>query len=113
MALVRRHRLCSGLALLIFTMLMATGFVVADDRSAGGFWNGLSQLDDFPAMVLSEAWEKIDLLPEHMLIYSPALIETINIAAVSMLIGAMAGFALSLLARRGLAPWPRLILENL
>lgn len=109
LALVQRRRLYGGLTLLIFVVLMVSGFVVADDRNAGGFWNGLSQLGDFPAMVLSEAWDKRGELPGHMLTFFPALLETINIAAVSTLVGAIGGLILSLLSTRGMARWPRLI----
>ena len=106
---VRRRRLYSGLALLIFVLLMVSGFMVADERNAGGFWEGLSQIGDYPADVLSEAWEKRADLPGLLVKYLPALIETINIAAASTLLGAAAGILLSLLSTRGLALWPRLI----
>ncbi len=108
LALVARRRLYGGLTLLIFVLLMSSGFVVADGRNAGGFWDGLAQLGDFPAGVLSEAWEKRTQLPAHMLTFFPALLETINIAAVSTLLGALFGLVLSLLSTRGLALWPRL-----
>ena len=108
LALVARRRLYGGLTLLIFILLMSSGFVVADGRNAGGFWDGLGQLGDFPAGVLSEAWEKRDQLPAHMLTFFPALLETINIAAVATLLGALLGLILSLLSTRGLALWPRL-----
>ncbi|MEM6374399.1 MAG: phosphonate ABC transporter, permease protein PhnE, partial [Pseudomonadota bacterium] len=41
MAQVQRRRLYGGLTLLIFAILMVSGFNVADDRNAGGFWEGL------------------------------------------------------------------------
>jgi phosphonate transport system permease protein len=44
-----------------------------------------------------------------MLRYLPALVETLNIAVVATLIGAIFAVAVSLLATRGLARWPRLI----
>ncbi|MFQ6550580.1 phosphonate ABC transporter, permease protein PhnE [Aestuariibius sp. 2305UL40-4] len=109
MALVQRRRLYSGLTLLIFLLLMVSGFWVADSRNAGGFWDGLAQLDDFPALVLGEAWEKADQLPGHMVHFFPALIETINIAVVSTLLGGAAGILLSLLSTRGFAPAAALI----
>jgi phosphonate transport system permease protein len=109
MAQVHRRRLCSGLALLIFVVLMVSGFNVADERNAGGFWDGLHQIGDYPADVLTEAWEKRADLPALIAKYFPALVETINIAAVSTLIGAVGGLLLSLLGTRGLAKWPRLI----
>ncbi|MEM1410442.1 MAG: phosphonate ABC transporter, permease protein PhnE [Pseudomonadota bacterium] len=109
MAQVQRRRLYSGLTLLIFVLLMVSGFNVVDDRNAGGFWDGLSQIGDYPADVLSEAWAQRAELPGLILKYFPALVETINIAAVSTLIGAIGGLFLSLLGTRGLAKWPRLI----
>lgn len=109
MAQVQRRRLYGGLALLIFIVLMVSGFNVADNRNAGGFWEGLHQIGDYPAEVLSEAWEKRAELPALIVKYFPALIETINIAAVSTLLGAVGGLLLSLLGTRGLAKWPRLI----
>ncbi len=109
MAQVQRRRLYGGLTLLIFAVLMVSGFNIADDRNAGGFWDGLHQIGDYPADVLSEAWEKRADLPGLIAQYFPALIETINIAAVSTLIGAIGGLFLSLAGTRGLAKWPRLI----
>ena len=109
MAQVHRRRLYGGLTLLIFVVLMASGFHIADDRNAGGFWEGLHQIGDYPADVLSEAWQKRADLPRLIAKYLPALIETVNIAAVSTLIGAIGGLFLSLLGTRGLAKWPRLI----
>ncbi len=109
LAQVQRRRLYGGLTLLIFVLLMVSGFNIADARNAGGFWAGLHQIGDYPADVLSEAWEKRADLPGLLWKFVPALIETINIAAVSTLLGACAGLILSLLATRGLARWPRLI----
>jgi phosphonate transport system permease protein len=108
-ALTQRKRAYSGLTLAIFVVLMVSGFVVVDGRNAGGFWNGLPNVFDFPADVVSEAWEKRALMPGHLVRFFPALLETINIAAVSTLIGAFFGLLLSLVSTRGLAPFPRLI----
>jgi len=108
-ALVRQRRLYSGLTVLIFVILMVSGFWVADSRNAGGFYDGFANMLDFPADVVSEAWEKRAELPGLLLRYMPALIETLNIAAVSTLLGAIAAIFLSLLSTRGLALWPRAI----
>ncbi|MEM7470493.1 MAG: phosphonate ABC transporter, permease protein PhnE [Pseudomonadota bacterium] len=109
MAQVGRRRLYTGLTLLVFVLLMVSGFSVADARNAGGFWDGLHQVGDYPSDVLSEAWEKRAELPALIAKYFPALVETVNIAAVSTLIGAIGGLILSLLGTRGLAKWPRMI----
>jgi phosphonate transport system permease protein len=109
MVQVRRRRMYGGLTLGIFVLLMVSGFAIADDRNAGGFWDGWRQVLDFPADVMSEAWEKRAEVPGLLVEFFPALLETINIAAASTLIGAMLGLILALLSTRGLAKWPRLI----
>ncbi|WP_243611296.1 phosphonate ABC transporter, permease protein PhnE [Shimia aestuarii] len=109
LALVRRKRLMDGILLIVFIALMVSGFMIADDRNAGGFWDGIHRFFDFPKEVLSEAGEKVTELPAHFVKFFPSLIETINIAGAATLIGAMGAMILSLLATRGLARWPRLI----
>ena len=109
MALTRRKRMMDGIILAIFVALMVSGFMIADDRNAGGFWDGLHRFFDFPKEVLGEAIEKVDELPAHFVNFFPSLIETINIAGASTLIGAMLAMVLSLLSTRGMARWPRMI----
>lgn len=107
--MVRRKRMYGGILLVVFVALMASGWHMAEDRNAGGFLSGLHQVFAFPSEVFAEAWEKRALLPGLFLAHIPALIETLNIAAVATLIGALMAMSLSLLATRGLARWPRLI----
>jgi phosphonate transport system permease protein len=107
--MVRRKRMYGGILLVFFIAVMASGWMVAEERNAGDFWPGLPQVFDFPAEVLSEAWTNRANIPGLLWEFTPALIETINIAAVATLIGAIAAMALSLLATRGLARWPRMI----
>jgi phosphonate transport system permease protein len=107
--MVRRKRMYGGILVVIFVALMASGWSLAEERNAGGFLEGLGHVFDFPSEVVSEAWEKRALLPAIFWDQIPALIETLNIAAVATLLGALAAMSLSLLATRGLARWPRLI----
>ncbi|MDR9393712.1 phosphonate ABC transporter, permease protein PhnE [Roseovarius sp. SYSU LYC5161] len=107
--MTRRKRMYGGIVLVVFVALMASGFMVADDRNAGGFWDGITNIFTFPGEVLSEAGDKIALLPGLMWKFLPSLIETINIAAASTLLGAVLALMISLLSTRGLARWPRLI----
>lgn len=109
MAMIRRKRMYSGLLVVIFVALMVSGFNLADARSAGGFWDGIGNIFQFPGEVVSEAAEKAANLPGLMLEAIPSLIETLNIAAAATLIGAIAGSVFALLSTRGLARWPRLI----
>ena len=83
---VRRKRTYSTIFFMIFFLLMVSGFIVADDRNAGGFWDGLDKIFDFPAEVVNEAVEKGSGLPALLVKFMPSLIETINIALVSTLL---------------------------
>ncbi|MFY0596273.1 MAG: phosphonate ABC transporter, permease protein PhnE [Cognatishimia sp.] len=109
MAQIQRKRLYSGLTMLVFLLLMISGFNTAAARNGGSFWGGLDNFFDYPSDVIREAIEKAAEIPGHLVTFFPALVETVNIAAVSTLVGAIAGIFLSLLSTRGLARWPRLI----
>ncbi|WP_068110533.1 phosphonate ABC transporter, permease protein PhnE [Tropicimonas marinistellae] len=109
LAHVRQKRLYSGLMLAVFVLLYVGGFGIAESRNAGGFLDGLHRVFDFPSEVVSEAAEKAANLPGHLVTYFPALLETLNIAAVSTILGVIVGALLSLLSTRGLARFPRFI----
>ncbi|WP_305969400.1 MULTISPECIES: phosphonate ABC transporter, permease protein PhnE [unclassified Mameliella] len=109
MAMVRQKRLYSGIAILVFVVLLVSGFRVANDRNAGGFFDGIHRIFDFPADVVGEAWDKRADMAGLLWKYLPDLIETLNIAAVATLTGAALGLVLSLLSTRGMARWPVLI----
>lgn len=109
LAMVRQKQMYGGIILVIFITMMASGFYLADSRNAGGFWSGISQIFDFPSEVISEGIEKAANLPHLLVEFLPSLIETLNIAAVSTLVGAGFAIVLALLSTRGLARWPRLI----
>lgn len=108
MAQVNRKRLYSGITLLIFVLLLISGFNTAGQRNGGSFWGGIDNFFDYPSEVVAEAGEKVAQMPDHFATFFPALIETVNIAAVATLIGALLAILLSLLSTRGLAPFPAL-----
>ncbi len=107
--MTRRKRVYGGILLILFVALMVAGFRTADSRNAGSFIDGWHRIFDYPSEVLAEAWEKIGAMPENLVTFFPALIETINIAAASTLIGTIAGTFLALMSTRGMALWPSLI----
>lgn len=107
--MTRKKRVYNAAMLAVFVALMAAGFMTADDRNAGGFWDGFHRFFDFPAEVLSEASSKLTEMPAHFVRFVPALLETVNIAGAATLVGAIIAMALSLLSTRGMARWPRLI----
>ena len=109
LAQIKRKRLMNSIFLIVFLALLVSGFYTADSRNAGGFWDGISNIFDFPAAMLSEAVERAPLMPGYLLKYFPSLIETINIAAASTLLGGLLGLLMSLMVTRGLAPVPWLV----
>ncbi|MFY0682121.1 MAG: phosphonate ABC transporter, permease protein PhnE [Thalassovita sp.] len=109
MAQVGRKRLYSGIMMLVFVLLMVSGFNLAGSRNGGSFWGGLRNFFDYPNDVISEAASKATEIPAHFVTFFPALLETVNIAAVATLVGALFAILLSLLSTRGLARFPRLI----
>ena len=108
-AMIRQKRLYNGVLLLFFIVLLIAGFGLANDRNAGGFLDGFANFFDFPAEVLVEASEKLADMPGHLIGFLTSLLETINIAGASTLLGAILGLVLSLLSTRGLALWPHAI----
>lgn len=106
--MVRQKRIYSTALIVMMVVLMSAGFRLAQERNAGGFWDGLPKLGAFPSEVLSEAWADRANIPALMWEHLPSLIETLNIAAVATLLGGMAAAVLSLLSVRGLARWPAL-----
>lgn len=107
--MVRQKRLYGTVLLVLLVVLLSTGFQMAQSRNAGGFLSGLPMLTAFPREILSEAWADRANLPRLALHYLPSLVETLNIATTSTLLGGLAAAILALLATRGLSPFPRLI----
>src|SRR6056297_3889051 len=87
MAMARTKRMYGGIMLIVFIALMVSGFMLADSRNAGGFWDGILNIFSFPGEVLKEAGEKIPLIPALMVKFFPSLIETVNSAAAPTLTG--------------------------
>lgn len=58
MSMAQRKRSYGLILLLVFVALMVSGFQTAQNRNAGGFWDGIHRIFDFPAGVISEAIEK-------------------------------------------------------
>lgn len=108
LAMTRRKRMYGGILLVLFVVIFASGWRISEERNAGDFLPGLRQLWAFPSEVLSEGWTNRANLPGYFLQFLPSLLETVNIAAVSTLVGALIASLLAVLSTRGLARWPRL-----
>ena len=109
LAQVKAKRMMNFILLVLFLSLIGAGFYTADSRNAGGFWDGIKNVFDFPKAMFGEAFERAQLMPDYFVKYFPSLIETVNIAAASPLVGAVLGLVISLLVTRGFAPFPWLV----
>lgn len=109
LAQVKAKRMMNFILLVLFLSLIGAGFYTADSRNAGGFWDGIKNVFDFPKAMFGEAFERAQLMPDYFVKYFPSLIETVNIAAASTLVGAVLGLVISLLVTRGFAPFPWLV----
>ncbi len=109
----RRRRVYSGLVLIFMVVLVIGGVRIAEDANAGGLWSGLPHIFDYPADILGQAYAKgwefwtIPFTVQHAdhgirHTYFYYLIETLNMALVSTLIGFVLGATLSILASRNL-----------
>ena len=100
--LERQRNIYTGLFVLILLILLASGYHTSDSLNSGGFVQGLPQFFDFPAQIVQKAIDKG--AKEFFLLFLdfiPALIETINIALFSTIIGTLGAVFLSLGSTRG------------
>ncbi|MGF1446576.1 MAG: phosphonate ABC transporter, permease protein PhnE [Pikeienuella sp.] len=108
-ALERRRKIYSFLMIVIALAVLFSGLRVTEAANAGGFLEGLPQLFDYAADVISEAWEAgwawFPLLWQYM----PFLIETINMAVVATLIGFALAFVVSFIASRNLVKYGAIV----
>jgi phosphonate transport system permease protein len=107
--LENQRRLYTGLSLALLAVILVSGYTTADSMNSGGFIQGLEKFFDYPAQIVRESvakgWGFWALFPQ----YFPALIETLNIALVSTLVGGLLAVFLSLGATRNLDVPERLV----
>ena len=108
-ALEKTRRLYSAVVVIVVAAIIAAGYGQANSMNSGGFLTGLAQFFDYPGEIVSEAWQAGFGFFELLITFLPALIETLNIAAVATIIGGVMAVALSFLSTRNLDVWPPLI----
>jgi len=105
----KRRRAYTVLSLVLAASILFFGYGQADWLNSGSFATGLRKFFDYPGEIVVEAfqagWAFFPLLVEFL----PALIETVNIAAVATLLGALGGVVMSFLAADNLSPYPWLV----
>ncbi len=109
----RRRRVYTGLMIILLLVMLIGGVRIAEDANAGSILTGLPQIFDYPYDILIQAYnmgwsfwtvpftlQHADHGIQHTYFYY--LIETINMALVSTIIGFALGATISILASRNL-----------
>lgn len=110
LALRKRRQLYSVGAVLLVAGVLGIGYRDSNRLNSGDFWSGLSRFFDYPGEIVGEGFETgLFGMLELMWRYSPALIETLNIAFVATIVGGVLALLLSLTSTRNLDVWPPLI----
>jgi phosphonate transport system permease protein len=109
-ALEKRRRIYSAATVAMLAAVLAAGYRQAEAMNSGSFLGGLEKFFDYPGEIVVEAWQGgvaafLALLGQFL----PALIETLNIAAVATILGGLAAIAMGFLATRELNLWPWLV----
>jgi phosphonate transport system permease protein len=107
--LERWRRIYTALGVAIFAVLVVLGFIGAEEMNSGGFVQGISKFFDYPRNIVVETAEAGPTWFGRLWVYLPALIETINMAAVATIFGTVFAVALSFAATRGLQVWPPIV----
>ena len=102
LALERQRRAYSLLLIGLVLLLVVLGLIRAEAGNSGNIPQGLELFFDVPAQVVGGAIDEgaafWDLFPK----YFPSLMETINVAIISTMIGSVGAVFFSLIATRGL-----------
>lgn len=110
LAMRRRRQLYSAGAVLFVVAILGLGYEESNRLNSGGFLSGLPRFFDYPGEIVREAMETglVGMLG-LMGRYTPALIETLNIAIVATLLGGLCAMILAFASTRNLDVWPPLI----
>ncbi len=105
----KRRQLYSFAIVGIVAAILVIGYDQASEMNSGGFLSGLLQFFDYPGEIVAEAWQKRAEFPGLLIAFLPALIETLNIAAVATIIGGMFAVIFAFLGTSNLDVWPPLV----
>lgn len=104
----RQRRLYSLLLILLVVLLLVTGLFSAEALNSGSIAEGFEKFGDYPQQIFDEVselgWSFFELAPR----FFPALLETVNIALISTILGGALAVVLSLIATRNIDVWPPL-----
>lgn len=102
----RRRQLYSFAIVLIVAAVIMAGYGQANAMNSGGFLDGLAKFFDYPGEIVVEAWQSRAEFGGLLVRFLPALIETLNIAAVATILGGVFATVFAFLGAGNLDVWP-------
>ncbi len=105
----RRRKLYSAVVLIAVISVIFSGYGQANSMNSGGFLDGLIKFFDYPSEIVIEAWEEKLGLPALFWKFLPAMLETLNIAAVATILGGVCALIFAFLGTANLGVWPPLV----
>ena len=102
----KRRQLYSLTLIVILGAVVFAGYGQANDMNSGGFLQGLAKFFEYPSEIVIEAWESGAEFPGLLVRFLPALIETLNIAAVATILGGAGAMVFAFLGSSNLGVWP-------
>jgi len=105
----KRRRVYTVAVVLLGGAVIVSGFMQANAMNSGHFQKGLIQFFEYPSEIIVEAWQSGREFPALLYRFLPALVETLNIAAVATLLGGLLAMIFAFLGANNLNVWPPLI----
>ncbi len=101
----KRRQLYSLTLIVILGAVVFAGYGQANDMNSGGFLQGLAKFFEYPGEIVIEAWQSGAEFPGLLVRFLPALIETLNIAAVATILGGIGAMVFAFLGSSNLGVW--------
>lgn len=105
----RRRQLYSLIVVLLLGAVVIAGYGQSNEMNSGHFIDGLTKFFDYPGEIALEAWQHRGDFLELLVRFTPALIETLNIAGAATVLGGIGALVLAFLSTRNLDVWPAAI----
>lgn len=105
----KRRSLYTLVVVLLCGTLVVAGFIQSNAMNSGHFQEGLLKFFEYPEEIIIEAWEAGVDFPPLLYRFLPALLETLNIAAVASLLGGLGAMIFAFLGASNLNVWPPLV----
>ena len=108
-ALARQRMVYTIISIGAVLFLVVAGTMFAEARNAGSFVRGFTSFLNYPIDIISEAYEAGWKLPGRIAHFVPELVETVNAAFLSTLLGAITALIIALGSSRNMVKNPFIV----